>query len=66
MILQKLDDFHKTRPGYAVFGVIELLMAYGFADWALDNGGWWLWVITIFLLVGSLQNFFHAIWRSKK
>jgi len=58
MILQKLDEFHKTRPGYLVFGVIELAMAYGFADWALDTGALWWWVIAIFLFAGALQNFF--------
>jgi len=68
MNLQKLDDFHKTRRGYAVFGVIELAMAWGFADWALDTGAWWLWVITAFLLLGVAQNLFHVIFyrRPKK
>jgi len=66
MNLKRLDDFHKTRPGYAVFGVIELAMSYGFLTWALDTGALWWWIIAIFLFAGSLQNFFHAIWRPKK
>ena len=42
-MLQKLDKFHKTRPGHLVFGLVELLMAYGFASWAIDTGNllWW-------------------------
>ncbi len=66
MNLRRLDKFHQTRLGYAVFGLIELAMAYGFINWALTSGGWWLWVIALFLLVGSLQNFVHVIWRAKK
>jgi len=66
MNLEKLDKFHKTRLGCLVFGLVELIMAYGFINWALDSGGWRLWVIALFLLVSSLQNFFHAIWRPKK
>jgi len=58
MNLQKLDKFHKTKPGYLVFGLIELGMSYGFASWALDDGSLWWWVIAAFLLVGALQNFF--------
>ncbi|HSX06165.1 MAG TPA: hypothetical protein VLG92_00405 [Candidatus Saccharimonadia bacterium] len=65
MISQKLDTFHKTRAGAVVFGLIELAMTYGFINWALDSGGWWLWVIALFLFVGSLQNLGHTIWRTK-
>jgi hypothetical protein len=66
MNLEMLDKFHKTRLGFAVFGLVELAMSYGFLNWGLDSGGWWLWVIALFLLVGSLQDFVHAIWRFKK
>jgi len=55
--LERLDQFHKTRLGYAVFGLVELAMAWGFADWALDTGAWYWWVATAFLLLGVLQNF---------
>jgi len=65
MNLEMLDKFHKTRLGFAVFGLVELAMSYGFLNWGLDSGGWWLWAIALFLLVGSLQNFIHVIWRGK-
>ncbi|HSX05790.1 MAG TPA: hypothetical protein VLF69_04945 [Candidatus Saccharimonadales bacterium] len=67
MNLQKLDQFHKTRPGHIVFGLIELAMSYGFASWALDDGSIWWWLIAFVLLFGALQNFFRAIfWRYRK
>lgn len=65
-MLARLDEFHKTRLGCAVFGLIELVMSYGFLDWGLDSGGWWFWVIALFLFVGSLQNFFYALKGVKK
>jgi len=66
-MLDKLDKFHKTRRGHAVFGFVELVMAYGFVDWALDTGNWLWWVAAAFLLLGSVQNFARAIfWRPKE
>jgi len=66
MNMQKLDEFHKTRPGYLVFGLIELAMAYGFADWALADGSIWWWIVSFLLLFGALQNLVHSVWASKK
>jgi len=66
-MLERLDQFHKTRRGYAVFGLVELLMAWGFLDWALDTGNLLWWIVTAFLLLGVLQNFYQAIfWKAKK
>ncbi len=65
-MLQKLDQFHQTRAGRAVFGVVELGMAYGFLDWALDSGFWLWWIVTAFLLVGSIQSFVQAVWGQRK
>ena len=66
MNLGRIDKFHKTRPGYLVFGLVELAMAYGFVDWALDTGNWLWWIAAAFLVLGVLQNFYHVIWVSKK
>lgn len=64
-MLERLDKFHKTRIGYLVFGLVELAMAYGFVNWALASGDWWLWIIVLFLSAGTVQNFMHAIWRPR-
>jgi hypothetical protein len=66
MNLQTLDKFHKTRRGYAVFGLVELAMCYGFVDWALDTGNLLWWTAALVLLVGGLQDVLHVIWRPKK
>lgn len=64
--MEKLDQFHKTRLGYVVFGLVELLMAYGFVDWALDSGNWLWWIAAAFLAFGVVQNFVQAIRMPKK
>jgi len=61
MNLQKLDAFHKTRWGYLTFGVLELAMAYGIVDWALDSGALWWWIAAAILLLGALQNFVQFV-----
>lgn len=52
----KLDKFHKTRLGYAVFGLAELGLAFVFANWALAEGEWFDWLLTAILLLGVGQN----------
>jgi len=64
-MLEKLDKFHKTRRGHAVFGVVELAMCYGFVGWAIDTGNLLWWAAAGFLLLGAVQNFVQAIWRRK-
>ncbi len=54
--IRALDSFHTRTAGHAVFGVIELGLAYGFALWAIDNGNVWLYVVTLALFIGGLQN----------
>jgi len=66
MNLQQLDKFHKTRLGHLVFGLVELLMAYGFASWAIDTGNLLWWIITAFLLLGVVQNFVLTVWVRQK
>jgi len=66
MNLRKLDTFHQTRTGYVVFGLIELVMTYGFVDWALDSGNLLWWAAAVVLFVGAMQNFVQAIRRPKR
>jgi hypothetical protein len=65
-IITQLDKFHKTRLGYAVFGLVELALAYATASWAVDNGSLWLWILTLVLVVGALRNFVNAVAVRKK
>lgn len=66
MNLQAIDKFHKTWPGYAVFGLVELALAFAAANWAIDNGSLWLWALTVILLFGGLQNFVRMLVVHKK
>jgi hypothetical protein len=59
--VQKLDNFHKTRLGYLVFGLVELGLAYWFAILAIDSGSLWQYVLMVIFLIGSLQNFVKIV-----
>ena len=63
MGLQTLDKFHKTRVGYAVFGLVELALAAVFANLAIPSGDWWEWLLALVFLVGFLQNFGRALFE---
>ena len=52
----KLDRFHHSTPGYAVFTVVELGLAYLFITWAMDSGSWFDYLLALIFTVGFLQN----------
>lgn len=54
--MNALDKWHKTRTGLLVFALVELLLAYGAASWAIDSGNLLLYIATIILLIGGIQN----------
>ncbi len=60
-MLDKLDKFHKTRTGYAVFALIELALAYLFISWAIDSGNLLDYLLALIFTVGFLQNFVKLI-----
>jgi len=64
--LSRLDKFHKTRNGAAVFGLVQLATCYGFVDWALDTGNLLWWAAAAILLVSALQDLARIAWRRNK
>lgn len=60
-MLEKLDTFHKTRTGYAVFACIELALAYLFISWAIDSGNILDYLFALIFTVGFLQNVVRLI-----
>jgi len=65
--LQGLNEFHKSRVGYLVFGLVELALSYVFINLAIPSGDWWEWLLTLICLFGALQNFGRAVtWRPHK
>ncbi|HUB94097.1 MAG TPA: hypothetical protein VMB52_06360 [Verrucomicrobiae bacterium] len=64
--LRGVDKFHRTtRAGHLLFGLIELLVAFLFARWAVPSGDWWEWLLALMFLVGSLQNLVRMVLGSK-
>ena len=55
-MIKKLDTWHRTKVGYLLFAVVELVLAYGFISLAIDRGSLWWYVLTLIFLVGGLKN----------
>jgi len=62
-MLHRLHQWHQTKPGFLVFGLAELAVAYGFASLAIDRGNFWYYLLALLFLVGALQNFAKLIGR---
>jgi hypothetical protein len=60
-MLKQLDKWHKTKPGFLVFGLIELAITYGFISLAIDRGNPWWYLLTLVFFVGALQDFIKLI-----
>ncbi|HSH56209.1 MAG TPA: hypothetical protein VK983_05305 [Candidatus Limnocylindrales bacterium] len=54
---QRLEQWHQTKLGLAVFGLVELGLAYVSASQALDSGSLLRWFIAIVLFIGAMVNF---------
>jgi hypothetical protein len=59
--IKSFDKWHKTKPGYAVMGVLELALAYVLGSRAIDTGSIWQYFFTLLLIIGSLYNFYQLI-----
>ncbi|HVV25489.1 MAG TPA: hypothetical protein VHC21_00445 [Candidatus Saccharimonadales bacterium] len=61
--MKSLHNWHQTKLGLFVFGIVELAIAYGFASLAINSGSLWWYLLTLIFLVGALQNLFKLIGR---
>ncbi len=59
--IMKFDKWKNTKQGYAIFAILELVMAYAIGSRALDTGSWWQYALTLLLLVGGVQNLVRLI-----
>jgi hypothetical protein len=66
MNVRSIDKFHRSRPGYLLFGLVEFLLAGYLLNRALESGDWWLWLLGIIFLVGFFQNMGRMIMGAKK
>ncbi len=58
---QRIEEFHKTKPGFAVFGLVELALSYSFISLALNSGNLLDYTLAVALFVGFVQNFAKLI-----
>ena len=63
--LQSLDKWHHTRKGNLVFGVAELLIAYGFASLAINTAHTWAYVLGILFAYGGVRNLINIFYKPK-
>lgn len=55
-MLDKLDKFHNSKPGYGVFALFGLVIAYVFISFAIDSGNWFDYLIVLLAIIVFLQN----------
>ena len=55
-MLDKLNKFHESTPGYLFFSLFGLVVAYLFTSYAIDSGNWFDYLITLLALIVFLQN----------
>lgn len=60
-MLDKLDNWHKTKLGLLVFAVVELLIAYIFVSLSISYGNLWWYLFATIFAIGSVQNLFKLI-----
>jgi hypothetical protein len=59
--MKKLHNWHQTKLGLLVFGLVELAITYGFASLAIDRGNLLWYLLALIFLIGALQNLFKLI-----
>jgi hypothetical protein len=59
--IDKLDQWHKTRTGLLVFGLIELGLAYGAFCLSVNLGNFLLYFITAGLFIGGVKNIIKSL-----
>lgn len=64
-MVQQFDAWHKTKLGRAVFGALELAIAFSLAFRALDTGSWWEYGFGLLFLIGGVQNLVRLVTRKQ-
>lgn len=63
--MEQLHQFHRSRLGHLIFGIIELAIAYGMASWSIYSGQWWQYLLTFLFIYGGVRNLLRIIFRRK-
>lgn len=62
--MERVNQWHKTRTGYLVFGLAELTLAYIFGSLAINSAHFWQYLLAVVFLIGGLKNLVN-IFRTK-
>ena len=54
--MKQISNWHQTKLGLLVFGVVELGLAYIFASLAINSAHTWQWLLAVIFGLGVLQN----------
>lgn len=60
-VIKLLNNWHHTRIGYLLLGLVELALAYGAVSWAIDSGNLLLYLATIILLYSGVYNLVQLV-----
>ncbi len=63
--LREVHEWKQTRKGLVISGVVEAVLAYVFASWAIDSGNWLVYLVTFVLIIGALQSLIKAVLRNR-
>ncbi len=61
MKANQFKKFHETKLGFLVFGIVELVIAYGFASLSIDRGNLWWYLLALIFLIGGVKNLIKLI-----
>ena len=56
-MVKKLHKFHQSKTGFLTFGLLELLLAYIFASFAIDTASMWTYLAAAIFSIGAILNF---------
>ncbi len=59
--MNKVHEFHKTKQGYLVFGLVELIAVYFVGSVALDTANMFIYALTVILFIGAVVNLVNAM-----
>lgn len=54
--IERLNQFHKTTAGYALFAALELVLLYIFASISIDTANMWAYLACVLLIIGLIRN----------
>lgn len=64
--IERIDRFHKTTVGHAIFAVFELILLYIFISISIDTASMWAYLMSLILAAGVIQNIIALVKLQQK